>query len=394
MRVFNRHQFNNYLDKLACPEVLVFRRSVSSYQVCGVTGLVLAILLVMTFVINLGQSLLIMSVIVLTAVFTLLGMSMITKIITGKEKLIYYHHQIAVIVATIVLLCLLHYPILPYLDITILGVGVFLFCGRIGCFMVGCCHGRPHRWGTCYREEHASIGFTPYFAGVRLFPVQLVESIWIFLVIIVSTIFVFGGYSSGEAFVWYVIAYGIGRLFIEFLRGDPDRPYLCSFSEAQWTSLILISVVVYLEFRGALPFHIWHAGATAGMALAMLSVSIIRRLSKIPKHKLLHPRHVREVSEVIEPVSGPRPEKTIVFKQDFPFPIITGHTSLGIQISASKIQEKEREIDHYAFSSRNETMSEGVALTLANLIVHLKHPYQLNKFFTGKNGIFHLLIHS
>ncbi|MGQ3685011.1 MAG: prolipoprotein diacylglyceryl transferase [Candidatus Loosdrechtia sp.] len=394
MRFLSRHQFNNYLDKLARPEVRVLRRSLSSYQVCGVTGLFLAILLVMTLVINLGLSLLIMSVIVLTAVFILLGMAMITKIITGNEKLIYYHHQIVVIVATIVLLRLLHCFILPYLDITILGVGVFLFCGRIGCFMVGCCHGRPHRWGTCYHEKHAFTGFPPYFVGVRLFPVQILESILIFLIISVSTILVFRGYASGEAFVWHVIAYGIGRFFFEFIRGDPGRPYLWGFSEAQWTSLILMSIVVSLEFRGALPFHLWHVVVTAGMIPAMLFVFIIRQLSKIPKYQLLHPRHMREVSEAIEPVSGPAFKKTIVFKQDSPFPIIVGHTSLGIQISTSKIQGKEREIDHYAFSSKNETMSKEAALTLANLIVQLKHPYQLKEFITGKNGIFHLLIHS
>jgi prolipoprotein diacylglyceryltransferase len=41
-----------------------------------------------------------------------------------------------------------HEPIIPYLDVTILVIGIFLVCGRIGCLMVGCCHGKPHRWGV------------------------------------------------------------------------------------------------------------------------------------------------------------------------------------------------------------------------------------------------------
>ena len=31
----------------------------------------------------------------------------------------------------------------PYLDATALGLGAFLACGRVGCTLAGCCHGRP-----------------------------------------------------------------------------------------------------------------------------------------------------------------------------------------------------------------------------------------------------------
>ena len=70
---------------------------------------------------------------------------------TGEERIIYYRHEIAVMVVAALLLWLLRQPLLPYLDVTILGIGMFLTCGRMGCFMVGCCHGRPHDWGVCYR---------------------------------------------------------------------------------------------------------------------------------------------------------------------------------------------------------------------------------------------------
>src|SRR5262249_61119424 len=106
---------------------------------------------------------------------TFLGIIMTTKPITGQERIIYYPHEIAVSLAAAGLLWLTSEPLLPYLDITILGIGAFLACGRIGCLMVGCCHGRPSGWGIRYTPDHAAAGFTDYYVGVVLFPIQLVE---------------------------------------------------------------------------------------------------------------------------------------------------------------------------------------------------------------------------
>jgi hypothetical protein len=47
-------RLNESLDKLARPRVQVFDRSLSAFQVCGYTGLALAILLVMTLIFHLG----------------------------------------------------------------------------------------------------------------------------------------------------------------------------------------------------------------------------------------------------------------------------------------------------------------------------------------------------
>src|SRR5439155_22019386 len=101
-----------------------------------------------------------------------------------------YHHEIDVMINAALLLWLLGQPLLPYLDLTILGIGMFLACGRVGCLMVGCCHGRPHSWGVRYKQEHADAGFAPYYVGVRLFPIQAVESLWVLSIVIVGNFFV------------------------------------------------------------------------------------------------------------------------------------------------------------------------------------------------------------
>jgi prolipoprotein diacylglyceryltransferase len=174
--------FTEGLDRLVNPWFQIGDRLWSTYKVCGYTGFTLAVLLGLVLSVHQGLSLWVLAAMMLASALTFFGLAMATKVITGEEQLIYYHHEIAIMAAVALMLWILGQPILPYLDITILGIGLFLVFGRIGCLMVGCCHGRPHRWGICYRQEHANAGFPQYYVGVRLFPIQAVESLVFFLV--------------------------------------------------------------------------------------------------------------------------------------------------------------------------------------------------------------------
>lgn len=377
----NESRFNVFLDKLVRPDIRVLDKPLSAYQVCGYTGLILAILQGMILAAYGDLSLPVLIGLAGVAVLTFLGLVMSTKIITGEEQIIYYHHEIAIMIFAAIFLWIINQPLLPYLDITILGIGTFLFCGRVGCLMVGCCHGRPHKWGVCYRKEHADAGFTNYYVGVRLFPIQAVESLWVFGIVFVGIMFILNGRPPGEALAWYVINYDIGRFILEFTRGDPERPYYWGFSEGQWISLILMGAVVWGELAGALTFHLWHIIATGGMVFTMIAVALTRYFRGANKHKLLNPLHVREVAEAVEQVPGTADEG-----------IILSSTSLGIQISSGKINEAEKSIDHYALSSKKGTMSKDIAGTLANLIMKLKHPSCSKELVTQNRGVFHLLI--
>jgi hypothetical protein len=384
---------NRIFDKLARPQLSILYRNSSSYQVCGYTGLALAVLQGMILAAYEGLSLWVLTGVVGVAVLTFFGLVMSTKIITGEEQIIYYHHEIAIMILAAVFLWIINQPLLPYLDLLILGIGTFLFCGRVGCLMVGCCHGKPHKWGVCYRKEHADAGFTNYYVGVRLFPIQAVESIWVFGIVVVGIMFILKGRPPGEALAWYVINYDIGRFIFEFARGDPERPYHWGFSEGQWISLILMIAVVWAESLGTLPFHMWHIFATAGMVLTMIAVALIRYFRGVNKHKLLNPRHVSEVAEAVEKVSAMAAEKITLPRGNNAHAVIPmSSTSLGIQITAGKIKDMAALIDHYALSSREEDMNNETAGILADLIVQLKHPSCSKELITRNRGVFHLLI--
>lgn len=359
-------------------------RLTSAFGACGGAGVTLASALTGGLAIHQSLSLAVMLAIIPVAVTIFLALVMATKIIVGRERIINYHHEIAVLCGTALFLRLLHRPVLPYLDITALGLGLFLACGRIGCLLAGCCHGRPSRWGICYGEEYAAAGFTRYYVGIPLFPVQPLESLWTLGIVAVGAIMVLRGSAPGALFASYIVAYGFGRFCFEFLRGDPDRPYFFGFSEAQWTSLLLMSLTLLGEASRILPRQRWHIAATALAALIMTGVSLHRRMRKTPTHTLLHPRHVREIAEALEfAMSAP----------DAPDPEIrVGCTSLGVCISTGDFDFSGSRVAHYAISSSAQPLTAASAAVLAAIICKLKHPRCDFDLFSGSASVFHCLV--
>ncbi|HEV8505247.1 MAG TPA: prolipoprotein diacylglyceryl transferase family protein, partial [Chitinophagaceae bacterium] len=152
-----------------------------------------------------------------TAAATFFLLIIATKLIIGKEVIVYYHHEIAILIMCSVVLIALGLPVLSYLDITILGIATFLAFGRIGCFSVGCCHGKPSKKGVIYGPKHVQDGFTSYYEGIPLFPVQLVESGFVFLIIITGSLLLTQNTKPGTVLILYTVIYGSFRFVIEFL---------------------------------------------------------------------------------------------------------------------------------------------------------------------------------
>jgi hypothetical protein len=153
--------------------------------------------------------------------------------------------------------------------------------------------------------------------------------------------------------------------------------------------------VVWGEVAGTLSFHLWHIIATAGIVLAMITISLTRQFNKTERNKILNPRHVKEVAEVIGGISSRISERTVVTGgRIVPEVIPVSSTSLGIQISSGKIEDSEVSVEHYAFSSQKETMTEKTAEIIADLIIQLKKNSCERELVTQNRGIFHLLIRS
>jgi hypothetical protein len=364
--------------------------SLPSFQLCGYIGLVFAIALGAVLVVKSALSLWIISAITVAAMATFLVLAFATKIITGEEQLIYYHQEIAIMLVSALVARLLHRPVLPYVDVTILGVGTFLAFGRIGCLMVGCCHGRPCAWGIRYTHDHARQGFPPYLVSVRLFPIQALESLFVFAVVIAGTIAVLQGRPAGTAFALYTVGYGSVRFCLEFFRGDSDRPYTLGYSQGQWLSLWLIFGVFWAELTGRMPFHAWHVAVTLSLPLLMLMVAVWRKFDRTESFRIHHPQHVSEVAGAIDSLSD---FCRLLESKRIPATIPVAQTSTGFQISAGNIHGDEHAPAHFTISRHGGHISGKAAANVADLILQLKPESTRRELIPGtEEGVFHLVL--
>jgi hypothetical protein len=379
---------SSWLDGLARPQISFRGRNRSAFLIWGCMGLGVASIVTVVLAIQLSLSPIVMIFITGAAVSTFFVLALLIKLVTGEEQHVHYHHEVAILVLTAALLWISDNPILPYLDLTVVGKGIFLAVGRIGCFLVGCCHGQPCSWGVRYRQEHADAGFPYYYVGVRVFPSQLLESVWVLVITTFGIFLLLSGQPFGTCFSWYIVSYGVGRFFMEFFRGDPERPYLCGFSEAQWTSVVLIALVMIAELAGFLPLHLTQPPFVVTVVLVMTAIALKRSLEPRATRQLLNPRHVGELAAALQLITdlAAEPDSTSLDQ------VQIARTSLGVQVSASRLRSTSDRTYHYAFSHCDGGMTEKTARLLGLLIVRLRAANNSTVFVPGTEGVFHLLI--
>lgn len=117
--------------------------------------------------------------------------------------------------------------------------------GRLGCFMAGCCYGKPY-------DGALSVVFTRSVGapnGVKLFPSQLMEMAalaFIFLALVLVRIRVSDGWRLVS---YYALSYSAVRFLLEFMRGDGERGIYLGLSTSQWISILLFAAGVILLVR-------------------------------------------------------------------------------------------------------------------------------------------------
>ncbi|MDE2656505.1 MAG: prolipoprotein diacylglyceryl transferase family protein [Verrucomicrobiia bacterium] len=108
-----------------------------------------------------------------------------------------------------------HVPLREYLELTIPYLCYMHAWGRLGCFMAGCCHGAP-------TDSFLGVQFPADSPACQLYGVQPVHPTQLYemgLLIVLGLATQFKVPPLHRIWV-YLIAYGTGRFFVEYLRGD------------------------------------------------------------------------------------------------------------------------------------------------------------------------------
>ena len=135
------------------------------------------------------------------------------------------------------------------------GIAVGQAVGRMGCFLAGCCYGKPTTlpWGITFTDTLAASNVgTPL--NISLHPTQLYESI-ITLCILMTLLFFErrGNTFAGRTFWIYILLYSTSRFFVEFYRGDPRGIAFDFLSTSQFVSALLVPLsitMLIVLFRG------------------------------------------------------------------------------------------------------------------------------------------------
>jgi phosphatidylglycerol:prolipoprotein diacylglycerol transferase len=133
---------------------------------------------------------------------------------------------------------------LEYFDLVMPSVAVAQGFGRIGCFMAGCCYGSPTSSSLGVMFPEGSLA--P--AGVKLLPTQLFSSAGDFLIAIILILYAKKAKHTGDVGALYLLLYGVGRFFIEFLRSD-ERGAVGPLSTSQAISIVIVVAAVVLFWR-------------------------------------------------------------------------------------------------------------------------------------------------
>lgn len=264
----------------------------SSYRVFGLLGYAAGLALASALVVHAELGPIMWLVLALVPAATFLGSIGLASAGLLSQEIIFYEKALLALGFTALALAVTGQPLVAGLDLATLGIGTFLAFGRVGCFRVSCCHGRPARLGIRYGWDHLATGFPERWVGRLIFPVQLLDGAASAGAVAVGTAVQLSGHLPGQPLAAYACVYGTARFAVEPARGD-ERPYRAGLSSAQWTAVA--SVFCVAAFRPA-----WWTLATAvGLGVTTVALAAARLTGRAPLLRLTSARHLAEVDAVL-----------------------------------------------------------------------------------------------
>ena len=163
---------------------------------------------------------------------------------------VFYGGVIVGIIAVLIYCKIRKIKFLDYFDLLAPSVSLAQGFGRIGCFLAGCCYGKPTNsiFGVVFPQG----AIAP--AGVKLIPTELISSAGDFIIALVLLLVARKKRLPGNIGGLYLILYSVGRFLIEFLRGDP-RGFIGALSTSQFISIFTLILGILIMIFGARRGH-------------------------------------------------------------------------------------------------------------------------------------------
>jgi phosphatidylglycerol:prolipoprotein diacylglycerol transferase len=146
------------------------------------------------------------------------------------------------------------FPFWKGVDMGGMMVPIGLGFGRMGCFLAGCCFGKPSDapWAVAFppfspaSEAQELAGLLPHkdLASLAVHPTQLYEAAAAFLIAAVGILYVHGRKRyDGAVFAVFIGGYGMMRFVLELWRADA-RGGFAGLSTSQWIGLLMVGLAL------------------------------------------------------------------------------------------------------------------------------------------------------
>lgn len=124
-------------------------------------------------------------------------------------------------------------PLLSTLDLFAPFLAFGQALGRIGCFLNGCCYGKPVSWGV-YFPVH----------GERLHPTQIYSAFNLLIIFLVLRALQKKSSRPGQVLFLYLLLAPLERFIVEFYRGDSTQIF-SGLTGFQLISLVIMAIALY-----------------------------------------------------------------------------------------------------------------------------------------------------
>ena len=133
--------------------------------------------------------------------------------------------------------------IIPLLDRIAIYAPLLLSISRLGCFLAGCCYGKPSNvsWTITYTN---SDSLAPLHQALH--PTQLYSTLALFCIFILFYIIRNNKHPKGYFLGNFLFFIGLERYLVDFLRGD-SLPTSTSYSQTQLVAVCLMAIGLLIK---------------------------------------------------------------------------------------------------------------------------------------------------
>lgn len=129
----------------------------STYTVLGLVGYVVASIVLAILGVAIGATLAERAIAIMAPAVGFVVAVYAARAVVGVERIVFYQAAGAAWLAAVTFASIADLRVGLVSDLAIILVATFLAFGRVGCFHVACCHGRPSSWGVRYSDVSRSV---------------------------------------------------------------------------------------------------------------------------------------------------------------------------------------------------------------------------------------------